>query len=286
MNANKGVMKMKNIITKICLLAIILFASCSSAPKRDSETTTLRGLGKTQLELASGEIDRGNYIDAMQYLTDAWNYAVRSDDPELRIKVRLTRGNAFFYQGDDSAANEDWQAALAEAGHEQNNELSSAAKIHIERGRLLQAINDSSVSAVLLEDVKSVVRNEMKNLKNEELYTALAWTVIGLAEKEQKSFDNAETSFSEALQIYEDGNYLEQAAYNWYLIASARSLSNHFDAAIEALMQAIAFDRRAENSYGLASDWKAIGDVYGKMGDGEKSQNAYARSREIFDLLN
>jgi tetratricopeptide (TPR) repeat protein len=62
-------------------------------------------------------------------------------------------------------------------------------------------------------------------------------------------------------------------------------MAMQFDAAVDALMQAITLDRRAENSYGLASDWKALGEVYNKMGENEKSQNAFDRSKEIFDSI-
>jgi tetratricopeptide (TPR) repeat protein len=277
---------MKHISTKIVLLLIVLaFISCSSAPKKPAEITTLRGLGKAQLELASREIDRANYDDAMILLDDAWNYAVLSDDPELRIKVRLTRGNAVFYQGNDAASQEDWKMALLEAEQDNNKELSAAAKIHIERSRLLQAINSGSSSSSLAEEIKSAVQNEMNAIKNEEMYTALAWTVIGLAEKEQKLWADAENSFKKALQIHEKDNYLEQAAYDWYVIASVRSVSGNYKSAEEALLNAVSFDRRAENSYGLASDWKALADVYIKMGDQEQSQNAQNRSKEIFDSI-
>jgi tetratricopeptide (TPR) repeat protein len=277
----------KNMKRRVLIISIILsvciFVSCSSSPEKAAEITTLRGMGKTQLDLAGREIDRGNYDDAMLYLFDAWNYAVRSDDPELRIKVRLTRGNAYFYQGDDAAAHDDWQAAILEAEQDENEELTAAAKIHLERGRLLKAINDGSSAEI--EEIKTIVSNEMDNIKDDQLYTALAWTVLGLAEKEQKLYDDAEESFANALEIHEKDNYLEQAAYDWYLIASVRSMSLNYDAAVEALMNSVSFDRRAENSHGLGSDWKALGDVYAKMGDNEKSQNAYARSKEIFDSL-
>jgi tetratricopeptide (TPR) repeat protein len=277
---------MKLIILKISLLiAVFVFVSCSSAPEKPAEITTLREMGKTQLDLAGREIDRGNYDNAMFYLDDAWNYAVRSDDPSLRIKVRLTRGNAFFYQGNEAAASEDWQAALSEAEDEKTEELAAAAKIHIERGRLLKAIKDKSLSAIEIEEIKSIIVSEMEQIKTERLYIALAWTVLGLSEKEEHAWDNAEKSFLNALEIHEEGMYLEQAAYDWYLIASVRSLSNQYESAVDALMMAVSFDRRAENSYGLSSDWNALAGVYSKMGDSEKSEAANNRSEEIINSI-
>jgi len=55
--------------------------------------------------------------------------------------------------------------------------------------------------------------------------------------------------------------------------------------ALEALEAAIAFDRRVENSWGLASDWRAMGEVYRKAGNGEASRAAYVRAAEIFQAI-
>ncbi len=267
------------------ILTVLSLVSCSSAPKKPAEITTVRGIGKTQLQLANHQIDQGNYDNAMLYLNDAWNHAVRADDPELRIKVRLTRGNTYLYLGNDTAAEQDWQAALAEAEADKKDELAAAAKIHIARGRLLKAIAGGTSSPALAGEVESSVLNEMGKLKNEQLYIALAWTVAGLAEKEQSVWDKAEKSFANALQIHEKNVYLEQAAYDWYLIASVRSMSGKYGTAVDALMNAVSLDRRAENSYGLGCDWMALGDVYKKMGDTQKAQDAYSRSKEIFESI-
>jgi tetratricopeptide (TPR) repeat protein len=85
-----------------------------------------------------------------------------------------------------------------------------------------------------------------------------------------------------ALDIHEGGNHLAEAAYDWFLIASVRSVAGRYEAALEALRIALSFDRRAENSYGLATDWRALGDIYKKMGDTPRSDAAYRRSGEIF----
>jgi tetratricopeptide (TPR) repeat protein len=92
----------------------------------------------------------------------------------------------------------------------------------------------------------------------------------------------AENNFKKALDIHSKTNYLEQAAYDWYLIASARSMSGQSASAVEALNAAIEFDRRAENTYGLASDWRALGDIYKKAGKTADTKAAYERAAEIY----
>ncbi|MDR0452966.1 MAG: hypothetical protein LBH15_07985, partial [Treponema sp.] len=76
--------------------------------------------------------------------------------------------------------------------------------------------------------------------------------------------------------------YPEQAAYDWYLIASARSVAGDYGAALEALEEALDCDRRAENSYGLGKDWLARGDVLSKAGRPAEAEAAWRRAAEIF----
>jgi tetratricopeptide (TPR) repeat protein len=122
----------------------------------------------------------------------------------------------------------------------------------------------------------------MNTLKSSRVYTALAWTVIGLAEKECRRYAEAEKALKNSLKIHEEERYLEQAAYDWYLIASVRSMAGNYAGAQAALREALGYDRRAENSHGLGMDWLAIGGVYAKTGEASLSAAAYRRAAEIF----
>jgi tetratricopeptide (TPR) repeat protein len=62
-------------------------------------------------------------------------------------------------------------------------------------------------------------------------------------------------------------------------------VAGHYPAALAALESAIALDRRAENSWGLATDWRALGDVHKKAGNAAASEAAYRRAAEIFRSL-
>ena len=55
--------------------------------------------------------------------------------------------------------------------------------------------------------------------------------------------------------------------------------------AIAALDTALSFDRRAENTHGLAMDWAAKGEVYRKMEDEERAAASWRRSAEILRTL-
>jgi tetratricopeptide (TPR) repeat protein len=273
------------------LWAAFLLAGCSSAPKRPAETTSLKTAGEHQLAMANQETDRGNFETALGLLNEVWRVAVATDDLSLRVRTSLSRGNVFFSQGRGEEAEAEWAAALAEAEGRAgglsgpgDRELAAVCRIYAARGKLLGAIRNGS-GAQSAPQVKTQVEQDLGLIKNDKLSTALGWTVIGLAEKENRRFTEAETAVKKALTIHEKDNYLEYAAYDWYLIASIRSVAGSYGEAAAALENALALDRRAENSWGLAMDWRALGEVYRKQGRSAEAEAAEARSREILQAI-
>jgi tetratricopeptide (TPR) repeat protein len=255
-----------------------LLASCSSVPKRPAEVFVLQTMTETQLQIANAEADRGNYAEALSLLVEAQRLAVSTDRPALRVRVSISRGNVLFYLGRRQEAEDAWQTAQEEAEAEGDKVLAAACRIYRQRG-VLSA--DSSAA----EEVFATVQAELVNVKSDKLFTALAWTVIGLAEKELGRFENAEKSIRNALSIHEGGRYLEQAGYDWYLIASVRSVAENYQGALDALDAALGFDRRAENTFALGMDWTARGDVLRKMGSEAAAVAAWRRAAEIFRSL-
>jgi tetratricopeptide (TPR) repeat protein len=263
----------------ICAAALAFAAACSTAPKRPAEVFELRTMAESQLDLANKSADRGDYETALLLADDARRIAVSADDPSLRIRAGLCRGNALFSLGRGDEASQAWNAALAEAEQADNRQLAAVSRIHIARGALLSGGEENFPS---LRD--EIVQN-LGRIGQDPFYTAFGWVSAGLADKALGRYEDAETSVKKALALHEKARYLEMAAYDWYLIASIRSVAGQYPAARTALESAIALDRRAENSWGLAADWRALGDVWKKAGNAEEAETAYRRSAEIFRSL-
>jgi tetratricopeptide (TPR) repeat protein len=261
------------------VLAVLVFAACSSVPKRPAEIVAQRNLIETQLELANKETDRGNYEQALNFLAEAYRLALSIDNPALLIRVGLSRGNVFAALNRGGEAQAAWDAALAEADRAGEAELAAIGRIYIARGRLLA---DPGTAG----EVRTLVEGELASVKTDILAMALGRTVIGLAEKNLGRWEEAEAALKKALDIHDGERYLELAAYDWYLIASVRSMAGQYDAALEALETALEFDRRAENTYGLGMDWLALGDVQAKAENYNAAEMAYRRSAAIFRSTN
>jgi len=260
------------------IAAIVFLASCSTAPKRPAEIYKIQSMTDTLIGLANKEGDQGNFEESLKLLDEAWRLAVTTDRPALRIRVNMGRANALYSLGRVDEAERIWRSAEVESNFNEEPMLASACRIYRARSMLLSGKTDP-------EEALALVEKESNILKPDKLFYATAWTVKGLAEKALGRFAEAEKSVTNALSIHEKGRYLEQAAYDWYLIASIRSVSGNYRDAIEALNMALHFDRRAENTFGLAMDWAALGDVFAKAENIGAANMSWRRAAEIFRAM-
>ena len=271
---------MKNLKTaqlSFFVLWVFLLSVCSTPPKNPGEISDLRRRAESQLELANKQADRDSFEEALAMVDEAKRLGIAADDPDLRTRAGLLRGNVLFSLGREDEAAAEWNEALSEAERTGNAELAAVSRIHIARGKLRSPGGKAGAQSVLDETNRNLAQ-----IKSSRHYIAFAWTLVGLAEKELGRYDRAEAALNNSLKIHEKDRYFELAAYDWYLTASFRSLSRDYNGARQALEKAIAFDRRIENSWGLASDWRALGDVEKKAGNAEAARAAYIRASEIF----
>ena len=271
---------MKKLKSDCVLLFIftLLLGACSSVPKRPPEVFTIQSMADTLIGQANKEADQGNYSDALMLLKEAQRLAVTTDRPALRIRVNLAIANSTYALGRTSEAERIWRMAEIEADFSGEPLLASASRVFRARSLLLAGKADP-------EETLTLVLTEQPKLKQDKLLYAMSWTVKGLSEKDLGRYADAEKSIMSALSIHAKDNYLEQAAYDWYLIASVRSVAGEYQRAMDALDRAIALDRRAENTFGLAMDWAAKGDVFLKMGNAFAANMSWRRSAEIFRAM-
>jgi tetratricopeptide (TPR) repeat protein len=270
----------------IAAAAATFLTGCSSAPKRPAEIFTNRNSAMAQLALGNKAVSKGDFANARLYLAEAWRLAVSTDDPVTRISVLLAQGNERFNEGDGEKAGELWKQAETEASNADDKSLLSVAKIYMARGTLAEGTTNENVADTerkrRASAAKAVVLAEIDGTKDNDLYHAFALKVLGLSEKELGNAKAAEEAIKKAAELHEKGKYLEDTAYDWYLIASVRSKAGKYQDAEAALETAISFDRRAENANGLAMDWMAIGMINVKAGKPGAAITAYTRAKEIF----
>ena len=265
-------------VTFFVLIVLLLAVSCSSQPKNPGDVISIRSSAEKELELGNNNASRGYYDVARELLRECKRKAIITDDVSLIIRSSLSFGNVLLMLGQNDEAFSQFEQALAFAQKFGDRELLSASRVYNARGKLLA--KTSPPKSVLDE-----VTREAENIRSNRLYVAFSWQVRGHALRELGSFAEAENAFRRSLDIHEKDKYLENASYDWYTIASIRSLSGNTAGALQALEAAIALDRRIENSWGLAANWRAMGDVYRKAARNQEAADAYSRARNIYSSI-
>jgi len=264
---------------KFAIFALLIFIfSCSSQPKNSGDVFHLRSQTEKELEVALKEAGRGNYETAQSILEECKRKAILADDWGLIIRCGISLGNVLFSLGRNDAAFSEWEKSIQLAQKNNDKELLSVSKIYLARGALLTGVSSA-------QDALNNVNREAVNLKSGKLYIAFSWQVKGLAYRAMGSFKEAEEAFKQSLSIHEKEKYLDNASYDWYNIASIRSMSGNMKGALQALEEAIKLDRRIENSWALAANWRAMGDVNKKAGNNKAANEAYQRAKDIYTAL-
>jgi len=276
---------MKNKLAPVVFfLSVLWFSGCSSAPSKPAEILINRDTALKQLNYASELANRGQYENALYIVEDARRLAVSTDDPALRVKTSTGRGNILFSLNRNDEAFNEWETAAAEADSSGLPVLAALARIYSIRASLLLLDGQADASA-RAEDLKTGLNRETAIVRSDSYSLAAANVTLGIAEKQLGRWTEAETALKRALNVHENDLSLEEAAYDWFLIASVRSMAGNYDSALDALRSAISFDRKAENGYGLASNWQAMGDVYQKAGRQNEATAAFSRAAEIFRAI-
>jgi len=257
---------------------ILITLSCSSSPANPADNFDLRTRTEREMDFGNREAGRGQFQNAYQILLECKRKAILTDDASLMIRSSLSLGNVLLSLGRVDEAYAQWEEAVSLAEKKGDRELISVSKVYYARGRLVSGV--SSAQTVLDE-----VNTESANIRTDNLYVAFSWQVRGLALRELRSYPEAENAVRRSLDIHEREGYLENASYDWYLIASIRSLAGNTQGALQALDASLELDRRVENSWGIAASWRAIGDVHRKSGNDMEAMEAYQRSRAIYAAM-
>jgi len=276
-------MKRVNFLFAVLFFSFAVFSGCSSAPKKAAEVFTDRNTAIKQLDLANLTANRGHYEDALVILEGARKLALSTDDPSLRLNTSISRGNFLFALGRHQEASAEWKRAADEGDASGETVLAALARIYLIRASVV--LLDTETGAANVQELKDQLSREMTAVKSDANATAVGNITLGLAEKQMERWAEAESAVRKALSYHENELFLEEAAYDWFLIASIRSMAGNYDTSLEALNTAIRFDRRAENGFGLASNWQAMGDVLLKAGRGGESAAAWSRAAEIYRAI-
>lgn len=262
-------------------LAFPLFFSCSSAPQRSMMITEKAELAYSRLDEANRNIIREDYDRAFSLLTDSYTLALAVDNVEVMCKTALS-GIIF------KIACPDFKIDLSDRSAEQSflvdskeKILSNARKLTLRSNKsernLLICLCDVYEARILFENEKNSSgghisrENAASYLKKldaakstvsgEPYYYAYLFRTKGDICMASSLYDDAKENYEEASKIHIKNRYLIEIGMDWYCVARACSLGGKKKEAVEAIQNAIKYDKDAENTIGIALDYKAYSKI-------------------------
>jgi len=268
----------------IIILFALLVLSCGSKPKREMEITTIHSNANEMLESANASILSGEYDKAEYFLDQAAKLSMTVDDYDLLTSVALA------YVSLDLSYNpphtQKAEANLSKA------KVYASYSIDTDKNTALCALSEARI-IIATQDEKAnysniirTLESHQKVLKNDPYNEAQLESTMGDIYRVQKNYSDAEAAYSRAVKLYTDNRYLSEIGITWYKIAQVRSLGNKKQPALNALDNAIFYDRAAENTLALGTDYYVKGIILlkGSPTAAEKAEAKYAftHSAEIF----
>lgn len=260
----------------------LLFVSCASKPKRPMVINTVSTSANTNLENAKSCIVSGNYEKADFFLETAVKMALSVDNNELLTTIYLTKVSSLLSQNPVNV--EEAKIALEKArnyAQSTNNIPKYSALCELYEIRI-QLTEETPDYKKLLNSLDSDFGFFEKDLYEKAQIVSIKADIYRL----QKDYDSAVQNYNEAIQIFTKECYLSELGLSWYKLAQTYSLNNDKAAALNALSQAIKYDRDAENSNALGTDYyvKAIILLKGNPTNEEKelAKKALIHSVDIF----
>ena len=277
---------------KILILgAALLLTACSSAPKRSMQVSTIYSTAYEMIESANACILSGDYDKAGFFLSAAENQAMSIDNYDLLTDASLARCSLSLSVNPPDIETAERYVGFAQ-GFVKNcvNPKKQQALVALNEVRIETAKGNLDENAnVNISALLNKLEENKKDVKGDPYYEAQFTLAQGDVYKLKKDYVQADKSYSTAAKEFTDNRYLSEIGISWYKAAQARSLAGNKDDAIKAMEQAIFYDRAAENSLALGTDYYAVGLILAKgsptPGEKERAVEAFTHSAEIFTAI-
>jgi len=255
---------------------LLLLTACSSAPKRAMQVSTVYSTAAELIQTSNAAILSGDLENASLFLTAAENHSMSIDNNDLLCSVALTRCALCLSYNPPKIEAAENQVALAKSYiNKCSNPQKQASIVSLSEVRVLAAKGEGNTSSML-----STLENAQKGVKGDPYYEAQFSQVKGDVYKLAKNYEEADKAYTGAAKSFIDNRYLSEIGICWYKAAQARSMAGNKEGALEAMENAIYYDRAAENSLGLGADYYAVGLILIK---GSPSQEEKNQAKEAFN---
>jgi tetratricopeptide (TPR) repeat protein len=270
-------MKKTPLLVACCAFAAALMVTCSTQPKKPDGVSTVKNQAAQDAATGDSYARQGRYDLALQFFSLSLGGYTSIDDTEGVIRVYNGLGKTYISMG----ALEMAQDVLLKA-----RELARGAKpgflfvTTLNLGELYLSRGDAKTARSTFEEALAMPADSRTPPQ-----TAILFHDLGTAAKNLEEPDKALEYYGKALEINLSGKMAEQAASDYYMIASVHSLAGRYDEALKNAALALALDKQIENSPAIAKDLYALGLIATKKGDTSAAFEYFQRAYLVFTTL-
>lgn len=259
--------------------ALLLFAACSSAPKVKEEIFERRNQAARHLESGNRYFRDAQYEQALAFYELALDDYTALDDREGRVTAYNSIGKVHFLAGDLDLAMERYIAAreLAESAGRPVlilQAVNNIGEVYLRRGQ-----NDEAA-----ELFRRILENHpVREVNSPEL--AVLYHNSGVVLRNQGRLDEAVAEAEKAVELNRSAKRFEELASNYYLVSSVYFRREAYPEALRYAELALEYDKRMENSPGIAQDLLAIGTIGERTGRTAEAHDMYKRAFLVYRSL-
>lgn len=213
---------------------------------------------------------------AIESYRGAIGIAQKIGKPEIEAEGLLGLGNGYKAQNDFNQAVE-YHRKAAKAYHNLNYAQREALCLS-DLGFDYYQLGDSDQAFTSLQEARTVAQHATS------LNRYLVAYLLGDFYRSQGQFENAITSFNDAVQITTQSGDLEHLAYSHLAKATVDTVIGGWDDAVSEIQTALDIFRRIGNKEGQASCWEQLTEVYSDRSSSlknfDKAQEYYAKAQE------
>ena len=259
----------------LAAIALCVCSGCSSTPKGTGEVFTVRNQAAGFAETAEGLFLQGEYAKALDLYFKAYDLHASVDNLPGIVRTSVSIGRLYLLTGRTEAAHTALSAAFERAA-----ELGDPDLVLVSTNGLAEYCLATDQNDMASEYIAKGFELSEGGADSADL--ALLYHNHGILCKRTGKPAEAEEAFLKAAAINAKLMKHAQLASNRYMIASLALQRNDIEGALDWLLQALASDKAAENSRGIASDLHAIASILQRQGSHEEALDHFQRAFTIY----
>lgn len=260
-------------------LVLLLAAACSSAPKKTEVVVVTRNRAAEAALIGNSYFRQGRYDLALRFFTQALEYNTSVDNLEGVIQSSNSIGKVTMALGDFDEAERLFSRALAQSGDSTDLAALSANNL----GELYMRKGDYDKALATFDRLLAAAAAKTSGVTDAQ--HALLLHNRGTAYKNLDRPEKAREDLSRSLSMNLAAKLIEEAAADYYALASLDAKEGDLESANRNAEQALALDKKVENSLGIAKDLYALGIISSRRGDLPAAYDYFSRSYLVSTTL-